>query len=621
VGADLYVTNGDFTDWCYDVADVPAQTVEVTFGYDADGNFYDFRFPDDEDMVQTVFEDNLAFAMAVAKSAVDPAHPVSPVGIATEDVYHTPVSTSNGPDQIIEALARKGLNLTLSVSSGHGSTPFVEELGAVYNEKSGVYYSRYVATITGQNATDNVTYQISGGESIIGPYSYTVDSATGNPILIMAAEDYTGANPTYPPGGPFYLSFYTQALDDAGYVYDIWNVDLQGIPSYAEVLSHYDTVIWYTGDDYVPRVPLDLDTHEMEVLNIRDFMNYSDGNLFATGQDLAWYSAFYGGASDDFFQYYLGAYMHIEEGGMDPGTDPPLPFDVSGVAGDPVFGGLSFSLYDGDGANNQHYADTFLATSNFLPHFNNTVAARYTRPGGPFEPYSGDYYVYSQMADQAYKRLGGIFTLPPGTPSLKFWISYDIEADWDYAFVEIREVGNDDWTTLPDVSMGSLTTTNTGDSCLSGWVDQIHPFLANYMDASCNPSGDTGNWNAFTGSSGGWHQVEINLSYYAGKTVEIYISYATDWATQNLGVFVDDIEISGQPIEDFESGLGSWTVSVAPGSRAFNNWSRITGAGFPEGPAIRTDNSVYLGFGFEGIDGRDNREELMRNVMTYFGQP
>ena len=112
-----------------------------------------------------------------------------------------------------------------------------------------------------------------------------------------------------------------------------------------------------------------------------------------------------------------------------------------------------------------------------------------TKPGGPFEPYSGDYYVYSQMADQAYKRLGGIFTLPADTPSLKFWISYDIEADWDYVFVEIQEVGSGDWTTLPDVSSsGSLTTSNTGDSCVSGWVDQIHPFLANYMDDSCNPS-------------------------------------------------------------------------------------------------------------------------------------
>lgn len=616
VGADLYITNGDFTDWCYDVAGIPAHTVELTYGYDSDDNYYGFEFPDDEGMVQTVFGDNLEFALSVAESAADPAHPVSPVGISPEDVYHTPVTTSNGPDQIIEVLARKGLNLTLYVSSGHGSTPFTEKLGTVYNEKSGVYYSRYVATITNQNDEDNVTYQITGGDSTLGPYTYTVASATGNPILVMAAEDYDGDYPTYPPGGPFYLQFYTDALDAAGYSYDVWDVDVKGVPTHAEVLSHYDVVIWYTGDDYIPMVPYEFDTHEVEVLNIREFVNYNDGNLFATGQDLAWWAAVYGGSSDDFFQYYLGAYMHVEEGGMD--SDAGLPFDVAGAAGDPIFGGLSFSLHGGDGADNQFYADTFLATSYFLPHFDNTVAARYARPGGPFDPHSGDYYVYSQMADQAYKRLGGTFTLPTGTPSLKFWLSYDIETDWDYAFVEIREVGTDVWTTLPDIN--GLTANGTGESCTSGWVEEIHPFLAHYMDEGCNPEGSTGEWNAFTGNSGGWQQVEMDLTAYAGKTVEIHISYATDWATQNLGVFVDDIELSGHPLEDFETGMGAWSVSVAPGGSAFNNWMRMTGAGFPEGPAIRTPNSVYLGFGFEAIDTADNRNEVMDRIMQYLGQ-
>ena len=109
----------------------------------------------------------------------------------------------------------------------------------------------------------------------------------------------------------------------------------------------------------------------------------------------------------------------------------------------------------------------------------------------------------------------------------------------------------------------------------------------------------------------------MDLSAYAGKTVEIYISYASDWGTQNLGVFVDDIEISGQPLEDFEDGTGDWTISVAPGSGAFNNWVRITGAGFPEGPAMRTADSVYLGFGFEAIDTLDNRKAVMDRVMQY----
>ncbi len=620
VGADLYTTNGEFTDWAYDMAGVPAQTIELTYGYDAQENYYGFEFPDDEALVQQVFEDNLPFALAYAESAADPAHPVSPVGIETYDVYHTPVAASYGPDQSIQVLARKGLNLTLTYSINGGpeqTAGFTEKLGTIYNEKSGVYYSQYQAVISGQGEGDSVIYQITGGDSQLGPYSYSVASATGNPILVVAAEDYSGNYPTYHPGNkPHYLEYYTDALDAAGYAYDVWDVDAQGIPSNAEALSHYNVAIWYTGDDYAATVPLGLDTQEQEVLSFRDFINYDGGKLFATGQDLAWLAAVYGQYPDDFFQYYLGAFMHIEEGGMDPASG--LPFDVRGEAGDPVFDGLTFSIHGKGGADNQAYADTFLATSHFLPHFDNAIAARYVRPGGPFDPHSGNYYVYSQMADSAYKRLGGTFTLPPGSPTLKFWVSYDIETNWDYAFVEVSEAGTDAWTTLPDLN--GLTTTNTGDSCASGWVDEIHPFLAHYMDAACNPTGSTGAWNAFTGNSGGWHQVEVDLSAYAGKTVELYISYATDWATQNLGVFVDDIELAGYPLEDFEAGMGPWAVSTAPGSGAFNNWARISGAGFPEGPAIRTPYSVYLGFGFEAIDTADNRTLVMDRVMDYLGQ-
>jgi hypothetical protein len=254
-----------------------------------------------------------------------------------------------------------------------------------------------------------------------------------------------------------------------------------------------------------------------------------------------------------------------------------------------------------------------------MPQFDHQrIAAWYDRIG-IFDPHSGDYYVYSQQSNRSYKRMGRTFTLPAGSPTLTFWTSYDIESDWDYAFVEINEVGTDTWTTLPD--MHGLTHTDTGLSCASGWVDQIHPFLAHYMDADCNPVGSTGEWHAITGNSGGWQQVEMDLSVYAGKEVELYISYASDWGTQNLGVFVDDIELSGYPLEDFEVDYGAWQPSdPPPGSPVSNNWARIESFGLPEGSAIRTPDSVYLGFGFEGIDDTGVRNTVMDRVMDYFGQ-
>ena len=40
------------------------------------------------------------------------------------------------------------------------------------------------------------------------------------------------------------------------------------------------------------------------------------------------------------------------------------------------------------------------------------AAAKYDRPGGPFDPHTGSQYVYSQIADVSYKRLTRTITVP-----------------------------------------------------------------------------------------------------------------------------------------------------------------------------------------------------------------
>ncbi len=619
VGADLYITNGDFTDWTYSKAGIPSHTVELTLGEDGEGDFYGFEFPDDEAMVQTVFRDNLEFALCLMESARDPAHPKSPVGIAVEEIYHEPLTTSYGRNQLVDVLApakqHNRLLLFYSVNHGRfGLSFFSPMLGSTYNDTPGVYYTGYRAEIKNQQAGDDVTYWILGRGAFLGPYSYTVAQATQNNILVVSAEDYSGTYPDYDdPTQPAYLSYYTDALDSAGLAYDVWDVTgHEGAPAFREVLSNYKSVIWYTGDDYAATVP-GMDVHEEIVLGLRDFMNFSRGTLLATGQDLMAPAASYGLLSDDFFQYSLGAYMAVDGGGIDP--DSEQPFQVIGEAGDPVFDGLTLDLSGTESANNQIFADTFLLTSYFLPHFDDSLSARYVRPGGPFEPRTGDYYVYSQMADMAYKRLGGAFTLPDSSPELRFWVSFDIEQDWDYVFVEVHDLGSDTWTTLPDAN--GLTGTGTGDSCASDWVGEIHPHLAHYMDGDCNPTGTTGQWNAMTGNSAGWQEVVMDLSAYAGRDVEIFIAYASDWGTQGLGMFVDDITLTGYEPESFETGLGMFEITAPPENNPLNNWTRMQSGGFAEGPVVRTPNSVFMGFGFEAVNGVETRAMLMQRLMDY----
>jgi hypothetical protein len=606
VGADLYITNGEYSDWAYEKAGVPSYTVELTPGEDEANGFYGFEFPDDEAQVQQVFEDNLDFALSLVESAEDPAHPDSSVGITPEDVVHTPVAASYGPTQEVQVVARRSLDLSLDVD---GTTvPFEEVLGERYNTAPGVYYSRYVATIDNPAAGASVTYRINADDAVLGPYEYTVMDDVETPILVMAAEDYTGANPDYADtSGPNYLSWYTDALTAGGYDHDVWDVDQQGVPSYQDVLSHYEVVLWYTGDDYAARVPDGLFTTDLnETRQVRDHLNYADGKLFATGEDYAWLEGA-GFITDDFIQYYLGGDSIV----MDVGDT-----EVVGVAGDPVLDGLSLSLTGGTGADNQEFTDTFLTNADNPS--GGVLAGKYDRVGGPFDPHDGDWHVYSDRADRSYKRLGGTFTVPADDPTLRFWSSWDIEQNWDYGIVEVAPAGTDDWTTLPDLN--GHTVTDTGDSCASGWVDELHPFLAHYQDAACNPTGSTGEWHGLTGSSGGWQQLAFDLSPWAGQDVELHISYVTDWATQNIGMFVDEVQLGTGPVESFETDLGAFATSTVEGSTPPpNQWTRQAAGALPEGPAIRTDDTVFFGFGFEGIADEANRNAVMARVIDYLG--
>jgi len=188
--------------------------------------------------------------------------------------------------------------------------------------------------------------------------------------------------------------------------------------------------------------------------------------------------------------------------------------------------------------------------------------------------------------------------------------------------VEAHTVGQDDWTTLPDAN--GHTTDAPGQSCPAGWRD-LHPQLDHYQTfdeaaATCTSTGTTGSWNAASGPSGGWQEWSVDLSAYAGGQVEISLAYASDWSTQGLGVFLDDITVStGQGTTDFEADLGGWTVSGPPPGSTPNptDFSLISGAGFPEGAVVATDDTLYMGFGLEGITDAATRNQVMGDAVGY----
>jgi hypothetical protein len=102
--------------------------------------------------------------------------------------------------------------------------------------------------------------------------------------------------------------------------------------------------------------------------------------------------------------------------------------------------------------------------------------------------------------------------------------------------------------------------------------------------------------------------------------VEISLAYVSDWSTQGLGVFLDDIAVStGQGTTDFEADLGGWTVPGPPEGSTPNptDFTRITGAGFPEGAVVATDDTLLFGFGLEGVTGAATRNAIMGDAVRY----
>ena len=149
----------------------------------------------------------------------------------------------------------------------------------------------------------------------------------------------------------------------------------------------------------------------------------------------------------------------------------------------------------------------------------------------------------------------------------------------------------------------------------------LHPFVAHYQGADCSPTGDTGTWHAATGNSSGWQEWTVDLSAYAGKQVEVSISYLTDWGTQGLGVFVDDTTVTVDGVvtaeTSFEDGLGGWTPAPAPdGTRVTNNWTRTQKA-FEEGAATITEDTVFTGFGAEGLTTAEMRRDFVARAMAH----
>jgi immune inhibitor A len=153
----------------------------------------------------------------------------------------------------------------------------------------------------------------------------------------------------------------------------------------------------------------------------------------------------------------------------------------------------------------------------------------------PNAAHSGRYQWYSNRGDDSDMRLTRAFDLGDlSSATLQAWLWYDIEEDWDYAYVAVSDDGGETW----DLLAGKYTTTS-------------------------NPQGNSFGY-AYTGISGGgdeprWVLEEIDLSAYTDGEVLVRFEYITDDAVNHVGFCVDDIAIPELDYtHDAEAGDDGW---------------------------------------------------------------
>ncbi|HKJ55511.1 MAG TPA: M14 family zinc carboxypeptidase, partial [Nitriliruptoraceae bacterium] len=663
--AELYITNGATTGHVHNVHGTLGYTPEMSTCQTISNKYPDdewvasdcqsgFNFPDDEALIEEEFQSNIPFALDIARSAADPSNPESHLGNVAPEIVVDEFTQSNGTEQTVQINADRELGtvrMHYSINGAKAKKVNTAEWdgGERYGAENDLYYNWRRATVTGQQPGDEVTVWFEAKQTESEPFTYTVADDIGGDVLVVVDNSPGTALGGETPQDA-YLSYYTDAIEADGHTWDAHFVEDDGVaPHGLGVLSHYDAVVWYTGDKLVTDYQGGLETtylaHEMNMV-MREYIN-EGGKIIATGKNHGFEEFFplnYGEnadpqtpctsgnclvLTDDVYQYWFGASSRARRGGLNAAGEA---LDVNGNDGS--FDGFTFGLDGGDSADNQGAPGaastgtaSYIVTSSVLPEseFPQFASQRFASwdVGGaaPYEPLTGDWQMATGHADAAFKRLTQTVDLAGATTaSLDFTTSYAIETDWDYMFVEVHTVGQDDWTTLPDAN--GHTASGTGQSCPSGWVDQLHPQLGHYMDAGCNPTGTTGAWHAATGPSDGVENWSIDLSAYAGSEIEVSISYATDWSTGDLGVFLDDVSISadGGVVTEtsFESDLGGWSVPGAPDGTApnANDWERV-GIVFEVAAIVATEDTLLFGFGFEGVTSEAERNEVMSRSLDH----
>lgn len=147
-------------------------------------------------------------------------------------------------------------------------------------------------------------------------------------------------------------------------------------------------------------------------------------------------------------------------------------------------------------------------------------------------PHSGEQMWFAPPVDDMNARLTGIFDLTGlSQATLSFWAWYDLEEDFDFAYLSVSTDSGQTWRLLvPDhASPGEYGPSFNGRS----------------QDERDN--------------EGGWISESISLNSYVGQEIWLRFEVMTDPAVNGLGFAIDDLSIPELDYRsDVESGSDGW---------------------------------------------------------------
>lgn len=119
--------------------------------------------------------------------------------------------------------------------------------------------------------------------------------------------------------------------------------------------------------------------------------------------------------------------------------------------------------------------------------------------------------------------------------TLNFDTMFDIEFAWDYGFVQVSTDGGQTWISL-----------SNADTC-SDLASGAHPTVANNVPGFTGVSGFGCNdpYAVSPYPDAQWISTSFDLSAYDGQQILVAFRYVTDWAFNEAGWYVDNVNIAG----------------------------------------------------------------------------